>query len=134
MLRPTRTSNVDARWPGNGGVLDLVVCEQVATRRHGGMAPRLGESGGYTAIRFLRASDIAALGGDGLHVLAALRCRRANRGPVKGGWPIAAGECGSGGGRRKGDEQCGDKFGLHGRNSLKRCSLKCICLSERRER
>src|ERR1700678_3395583 len=115
MLRPTRTSNVDARWPGNGGVLDLVVCEQVATRRHGGMAPRLGESGDYTAIRFLRASDIAALGGDGLHVLAALRCRRANRGPVKGGRPITAGESGSGDGGRNGDEQCDDKFGLHDR-------------------
>ena len=127
-----RTRNGDARWPSNGGVLDLVMREQVAARRYGGMAPRLGESGGYTAIRVLRANHLAALGGDGLHVLTALRCRRTSRGRVKGGRPIAAGECGSGRGRRKCNEQCGDKFGFQDRNPLKRVSERHVHQREAR--
>src|ERR1700686_3539772 len=122
--------NEDARRPSDGEMHGLVACEEAIARRHGDMAPRLGQSGYCTAIRLFRASYVVAFGGDGSHALTALRRRCANRGPVKGGRSIAAGERGCGGGRRNRDEQCNDELGLHDGNSLKRCSVRGTCLSE----
>src|ERR1700692_676063 len=119
-----RDGHSDAAMPG------LAVCEEAIVRRHGDMAPPLGQSGDYTALRLLRASSVAPLGGEGLHALTALRHRCPNRGLVKGGRAIAVGERGSGGGSRKCDEQCNDELGLHDRNSLKRCLVRGTCLSE----
>ena len=91
--------NEDARRPRDAAMPGLVVSEEAIARRHGDMSPRLGPSGGYTAIRLVGASCVGAFGGDGSHALTALRRRGANRGPVKGGRSIAAGKHGGGGKR-----------------------------------
>lgn len=83
----------------DAGVRDLVMGKKAVARRYGDGASRLGQSDERATIRRLRAGYVAAFGGDGSHARTALRCRCASRGPVKGGRPIAARECGYGSGR-----------------------------------
>jgi hypothetical protein len=91
--------------------MPLVVREEIALNCDHRTATRLRAAGRYATVCLLCTNAVLALNTDGLGVLATLRGRRANRGPIERCRTVAAGKSRGGGNDGDSCKQCGDKLG-----------------------